>query len=117
MRVMVTGSRDHNNVGLIESTLKALSPTVVIHGEAPGADSIAKEWAMWRGIPAIGIPAAWDALGKSAGPIRNGWLLDEHPDLVVAFPLPQSRGTWDAVRQAKERGIPVTVVEAPETAG
>lgn len=110
-RVMVTGSRDYTDEETVNQHLTRLVPTVVLHGDAPGADTIAKRWAIDHGIPALGIPAAWDFYGrKVAGPKRNGWLLDENPDIVIAFPLPQSRGTWNAVDQARERGIPVIVV-------
>jgi hypothetical protein len=31
------------------------------------------------------------------------------PDFVMAFPLPDSRGTWDMVNRAKKAGIVVYV--------
>jgi len=111
MRVMVTGSRLWTNVEIITNELAALSPTAVIHGGAPGADTIAAKWAADNGIPPIGIPAPWGYYpGHIAEPKRNGWLLDLKPDLVLAFPLEQSHGAWDAVHQAHERGIPVEII-------
>lgn len=109
--VMVTGSRDWTDAEVIDRELSAIAMIgMVIHGCATGADTLAAEWAAKHGRPPVGIPALWDYYGRSAGPIRNGWLLDLKPDIVIAFPLPSSRGTWDAVEQAGGRGIPVRVV-------
>lgn len=115
MRVMVTGSRNwpESFKHIIWDALESRKATVVIHGDASGADSIAKDWGLRKGVPTIGIPAPWLAYPRNiAGPKRNGWLLDLQPDVVLAFPMDDSRGTWNAVKQAKERGIPtVTYAE------
>ena len=49
------------------------------------------------------MPADWTKHGKAAGPIRNQKMLDECPDLVVAFP--GGKGTADMVRRAMKAGI------------
>jgi len=56
--------------------------------------------------------ADWDQYGKKAGGIRNTWMLDdlepgELVDVLLAFPLAGSIGTWDCIRKAKARGIPI----------
>lgn len=114
MRVVVTGSRFWKNREVIYDTLDELHRKYVIevlyHGEASGADTMAKQWAMERGIPVFGCPYA-GAYGKQGGSIRNGWLLDEgRPDLVVAFPTAESKGTWNMLTQAKGRGIGIRLV-------
>jgi ABC-type Fe3+-hydroxamate transport system substrate-binding protein len=43
--------------------------------------------------------------GPSAGPIRNGRMLEYKPDLVIAFP--GGRGTANMVKQARKAGIAV----------
>jgi hypothetical protein len=64
--------------------------TVLIHGNARGADRIADAWASCRGIPCepYEVPQGeWDEIGKKAGPLRNQRMHEEgKPDLVVAFP-------------------------------
>jgi hypothetical protein len=73
--------------------------THVIHGAAPGADTLAKEWAAARGIAVTGWPADWPKHGKAAGPIRNRAMLYEgKPDICAAFP--GGRGTRDMLEQA-----------------
>ena len=110
MKVMVTGSRDWEDARTIDAVLNGLFPTLVIHGAARGADSIADAWARRHGVPVLAIPADWARHGKAAGAIRNGALLDEQPDLVLAFLLPQSRGTIEAVAEAQRRRIPTIVL-------
>lgn len=47
----------------------------------------------------------------AAGGIRNKQMLNEgKPDLVIAFPTENSKGTWDMVRRAKRAGIETVVV-------
>jgi hypothetical protein len=38
-------------------------------------------------------------------------MLTWKPDLVVAFPGPQSKGTWDMVNKAKAAGVETIVIE------
>jgi hypothetical protein len=53
--------------------------------------------------------AQWDQFGMAAGPIRNQVMIDD-ADALVAFPCPQSKGTWDAIRKAVKKGIPVVII-------
>lgn len=109
MKVLVTGGRDFKDSPTVFAALDAIharTPVrVVIHGGAAGADASAQAWAEDLGIAVYALPADWARFGRSAGPIRNGKLLDLRPSLVVAFP--GGRGTADCVRQARARKIPV----------
>ena len=108
MRVLVCGGRDYNDADRIGSVLWRLEPfpSMIIHGCASGADTLAGSWAERYGVPVAEYPADWKAHGKGAGPIRNAkMLLDAKPDLVVAFP--GGRGTADMVRKATDAGVPV----------
>jgi hypothetical protein len=81
------------------------SITHIIHGKAPGADSLADEWALKYGIQRVQMPADWDALGKKAGPIRNRRMLELMPDVVVAFP--GGAGTLSMCELAETAGVDV----------
>ena len=116
MKIMVTGSRNHADERLICEALDSLvgywgGDVVLVEGGAPGADYLATCWATDRCYALHTFPADWDRFGKAAGPMRNQQMVDEKPDVVAAFPLPDSRGTWDAVRRAREAGIRVEVFE------
>lgn len=54
------------------------------------------------------VHANWEAFGAAAGPVRNRWMLDLEPDLVIAFP--GGKGTKNMIEQAKKRGVPVMVI-------
>lgn len=114
MRVVVSGDRTYRDRDLVYRVLDDLHArygiTLLVHGEATGLDTLAKQWAMERGVPPFGCPYA-SAYGKDGGPIRNGWLLDfGMPELVVAFPMKNSVGTWNMVTQAKQRGLNIRLI-------
>lgn len=58
------------------------------------------------------FPAEWEKFGKAAGPIRNIEMLNENPDLVLAFhnDLSKSKGTAHTVKTAQKRGLKVKVI-------
>lgn len=112
MRVLVTGGRHYDDgstlfrvLGEIHASQKI---TMIIHGDASGADRLASEWAEVNDVPVEAFPADWKQYGSAAGPIRNREMLARKPDLVVAFP--GGRGTADMVRQAKAAGVRVVIV-------
>ena len=114
MIVIVTGSREHGqeSMELIWNTLDDLPISLLVVGDARGADSIALAYCWQNGIPYCKHDAHWFVHGRAAGPIRNQSMLYHHPDalLCVAFPLSGSKGTWDMVNRAKKNGIHCLVV-------
>lgn len=113
MRVLVCGSRDWQGEDAIRRRIDALpAATTVIVGGAPGADWWAELRAELRGLPVEVFKADWRRYGKKAGPIRNLQMLDQDPDLVIAFQRKRSRGTQHTIDEARRRGIPVEVIAA-----
>lgn len=87
--------------------------TVVIHGAARGADTLAARAAYQLGFDVRAYPADWERYGRSAGPRRNAIMLREgKPDAVLAFhaDIDKSRGTKHMVALARVAGLPVTIV-------
>lgn len=111
-KVLVTGSRDWKNEAAIRQELEKLDPytDIIIHGGCRGADMMADKIAKSLGIHTARVDALWKWYPHSAGPVRNSIMLDLEPDLVLAFPLPQSKGTRNMIQQAKVTGIPVKLV-------
>lgn len=110
MKVLITGSRDWKDRAAIERGLELMQPTLVIHGDAQGADWIADAVAQTDGLQRAKFPANWGGEGKAAGPKRNRLMFDlMKPDVVLAFPLPQSVGTKDMMNYARSQGCPVLV--------
>jgi hypothetical protein len=113
--VVVTGSRDWSDAELLGRTLAAYHPDLIVEGGARGADTLAREWAHGAGIHCVTMPADWDRWGKSAGARRNIEMLERYPNaLVIAFPLPSSKGTWHCVFEARKREHEVIVVKGRE---
>lgn len=107
MRVLICGGRDFTDTHMMDSAMELLpfTPSIVIHGEAIGADSLGKRWAMYNGIFAVGIPALWGAHGnRAAGPKRNQAMIDiMKPDYCIAFP--GGNGTKDMISRCRSAGI------------
>lgn len=109
-RVLVCGGRDFHDYGLLcramDRAVERWGISVLIHGAARGADSLADQWAKKCGIPVEVYPADWETYKRAAGMIRNRqMLIDGRPDLVIAFP--GGTGTAGMIRIATEAGVPV----------
>lgn len=112
MIVLVCGDRFWTDKEKIRERLGRLpAGSTVIHGAARGADSIAGAIAQEFGFKVRAFPADWAKHGKAAGPIRNLQMLDEKPELVIAFHsnLANSKGTKHTVTEAWSRGITVEI--------
>lgn len=111
MTVLVCGSRNWGDGKRIATRLDELGPgTTIIHGAARGADRIAGAVATSLGYTVQEFPADWRGKGKAAGVIRNLEMLDQKPDLVLAFQRAGSTGTQHTIDEARRRGIPVEVI-------
>jgi hypothetical protein len=114
-RVLVCGSRHWSDYEAIKAAIIRANPSLIIHGGATGADSLAGNAAQYLRIPVRVFPAAWLTYGKSAGFRRNCEMLRHgQPDLVLAFArgsLAQSKGTSHMVAIARRAGIPIQLTE------
>lgn len=113
IRVLVTGSRYLDNERLVATALLNYTKGIpknqitVVHGGAPGCDTLAGMAASRLGMQVEVHPADWKTHGKAAGPLRNKHMVDLGADICLAFPVGDSRGTRGCMRLAKEAGIPV----------
>lgn len=111
MLILVTGSRDYTDADAIFRAILSYYPAydgqpfTVMHGGARGADTFAQAAADRLQVRSRVFTADWQAHGRAAGPIRNRAMLDESPDMVLAFG--DGRGTRDTIAEAERRGIPV----------
>lgn len=113
MKVLVCGSRSWKRAPLIRERLALLPPgTVILHGGAHGADAMAGQIAADLGFEVKEFPANWDRYRGGAGIRRNLLMLDERPELVLAFWIDGTTGTGHTVKEARRRGIPVEVVSS-----
>lgn len=110
-RVLVCGGRKYRDAARMHAELLEIWIDVLIEGEAPGADTLSREYADRYRIPVDPYPAKWRLHGRTkAGPIRNAQMLAEgKPNLVVAFP--GGTGTANMMRQARAAGVEVKEIK------
>jgi hypothetical protein len=83
-------------------------PARVVSGGAPGADTLARDWAVSQKIPFVEHPSArWDAAAFKA---RNTLIVRDSTQ-VVAFLSTKSRGTHDTMNKARRAGVPLVVIQ------
>jgi len=132
-RVIVTGGRDFglrkSERELIETTLMELylqnGDLLIVHGDAKGTDTVAKEWGKREGLQVEAHKARWHdmsapgayrvpgtAHNANAGKDRNQKMADAGADLCLAFP--GGNGTADMVRRASRAGIRVVMMSMPK---
>lgn len=117
-RVLVTGSRKttdaqaaHIRAVLLRTCFALIAnqrPVVIVQGECPygGVDLVARRWAeTTAGVAFEAHPADWKRHGKAAGMLRNSEMVAAGADICLAFPAPDSRGTWDCLTKAAKAGI------------
>lgn len=95
--------------------------THVIHGDAAFSDRFAGEAAERLGMAVTKYPADWDTHSadcrcrgqswcREAGFRRNLLMLDQNPDLVIAFWNGSSTGTLHTIKNARDRGLHLEVI-------
>lgn len=123
MRILVTGGREYADRAEVERKLRFAPPwAVIVHGAAPGADSLcASVWEEWGG-EVDPHPADWtgpcrescrpghrrlrpdgSTICPAAGVYRNSEMLESGVDFYIAFP--GGRGTADMVEKARHAGL------------
>lgn len=114
MIVLITGDRKWSNIERVVDVLKCFpKDTIIIHGAAKGADTIAGLVAKELGLTVREYPAKWSEYGRAAGPIRNKQMYEtEKPDIVIAFhnDIENSKGTKHMVSLARKGGTHISLV-------
>jgi hypothetical protein len=116
MRLLVCGDRRWADraylFGVLDGIHASQEVSILIEGEAHGADVLAAQWARSHGIGVLPFTADWAQHGRSAGIIRNNAMLKHgRPELVVAFHpnILASKGTGDMVARARKAGLEVWI--------
>ena len=121
-RILVTGGRKYSNKEFVHKILNnflAKGPFILIHGDADGLDTLAKEWAIENNVEQIPYPALWKDFTQTpcnikygqfgkynclAGFNRNEQMLKEgKPNLCLAFP--GGKGTADMKKRCKKANV------------
>lgn len=114
-KVLVCGGRTYSDTNTVRWFLGEFKKrhehngVILIHGNAPGADSLADMVGRELGFWVWPCPAMWNKHGKSAGPIRNVEMAESSmPHEIIAFP--GGSGTEHMIKTAERFNIPVTRV-------
>lgn len=108
MKVIVCGDRNYTNREAVRNILHQLpKDTIIIQGGCRGADTLAKEVSLELGFLIKTYYPEWNKYGKGAGVIRNRRMLEEDPNLVIAFHdhLEDSKGTLNMLTESRKRHI------------
>lgn len=113
MKLIIAGSRTIGSVSVITDALFAAgympeAVTEIVSGGARGVDMLGEEVAARFSIPVKRFPANWDALGKSAGYVRNAEMA-AYADALLAVWDGKSKGTNHMITLMKKAGKPVHV--------
>ena len=120
-RMLICGSRSFANASYMRDKLCSIFPTTIlekttiISGGAYGAGICAELFAHHIGCPLIVIKAGWDLYGRSAGYIRNAYMITtccNAPErgIVVAFWDGKSRGTKHTISLAEAKDLELHVI-------
>ena len=109
MKILITGTRKTNDVSFISDKLnrEVKKDDIIIHGGAPGVDSIAEAWCKSNNVKSIIIRPIFESK-KEYYLYRNVEMI-VMSDKVVAFWDGVSRGTKFTIAYAKKRDKDVKV--------
>lgn len=107
MILLVCGGRNFNDQKALDNAMAELpfTPSLIVQGGARGADTLAKNWAIKKGIHYAEVPALWNYHNRGAGHKRNSAMLLLNPCYCLA--LPGGPGTDNMKNQCIKSNIPV----------
>lgn len=132
-RLLVSGTRKCIDVGKFTQFMKygiiklkqrfpdlQVENIEIVQGGAYGIDTLAKKFAKKNGYRCKQFDADWDTYGKSAGYRRNAemasYVLESDACFLLAIPLKDgpSKGTWNMIELARDKGIPRIICQMTE---
>jgi len=114
-KVIVAGSRDFNDYGLLERELinflrgRKPSEVEIVSGGARGADRLGERFAKEKKCRLALFKADWDKYGKSAGYRRNVEMA-EYSNACVVFWDSVSKGSKHMIDIAEKKGLDLEIV-------
>ena len=111
MKIGIIGSRQFSNYDLLKETVlqiigdTALDNISFVSGGAKGADTLAEKLAEELNIQILVFKPDYKKFRKGAPLIRNKDIVS-NSDIIVAFPVGESRGTYYTIKLAREAQNP-----------
>ena len=114
MNIAIIGSRNFSNYSYMKenilNNIDVREIDNIVSGGARGADSLGEQFAKEFNINTIIFKPDWNKYGKAAGMIRNTDIIN-NCDIVFAFPIGESKGTYDSIKKAKKFNKKIYVFE------
>jgi len=113
MKIVITGGRFFDDKEMMFYVLDKIHKKTPIekiaHGDCTGADLLAREWGLDKGLTVVAYPAVWTS-GNDAGEKRNDYMFSNfEPDYVLAFP--GGTGTKNSIKFAKRKGYNIVYAQ------
>lgn len=108
-KVLVCGSRSIQDRFVVTQAMHSapLSYDLIIHGGAPGVDSLADWIAKHSNIPVHVERPDYQAYPPKVAPLKRNEVMVDMADAVIAIWDGKSRGTEYTIEYAKKQGKPV----------
>lgn len=114
MKLLITGSRNFTDESVINELIRAVEKsegktvTLLLHGGAKGADSLAQSWAVIHNIPTkIILPDYTKHGGKAAPIIRNQELVKLADVTLALYADTKTGGTEYTAKQTVKAAKPL----------
>lgn len=111
-RVGIVGSRSFNDKELMYNYLNSKKQyiSMVVSGNAEGADKMGQQWALENELDTLIIPPKWKEHGKGAAFRRNKQIV-ENSDYIIAFHDGVSKGTLNTLEWAKKLDKKIKIIK------
>ena len=114
MKIAIVGTRNpgvscQEWESILISKINASAISLIISGGAKGIDTYAKLFAGRHPIPLMEYLPEYSKYGRKATFRRNSQIVRE-ASIVIAFPSPDSKGTFHSIREAKRLSKRLIVV-------
>lgn len=115
-KLIVAGGRDFSDEALLMQGINQVLAELpddkvvsIVSGMAPGADTLAYQFAKDHKVRVYAMPADWKANGKRAGYMRNVDMANASHGLL-AFWDTKSKGTKHMIDIARAKGLYVKII-------
>lgn len=105
MNIAIIGSRNFSDYSFMKNSIlhivKIEDIDYVVSGGAKGADTLGELFAKEYNLKTMIFKPEWNRYGKAAGVIRNTEIV-KNADIIMAFPMGSSKGTYDSIHKARK---------------
>jgi hypothetical protein len=111
----VVGSRKYQNYNFVEEKIlewekNNIKIERIISGGALGVDKLAETFSKKHNLPnPLIFKPDYQKYPGNIAPIMRNTQIVESANYLIAFPTKDSTGTWDTIRKAQLKKIPITI--------